>query len=240
MTARFPAIESEDMLLNLAEQIKQPWTQIVHAAELLAVSADEDGRDAIRRSIATVSRSALELIDGYLLSVELQRGSRLELEPVSLSSVLYDTAENLQDIANDYGCRIELRLGGKYGPVMTHRRAVEVALTTLGLSFIENAASLKAEEQPIISLELRRNAQGISPGVYAENEGLSAKLLNRARELRGVVHQPFVGFDSGTGTGIFIADSIFSSLETNMRVARSGGLQGLAATLLPSRQLSLV
>lgn len=232
--------QPDDLFLNLAEQVKLPFVQISHAAELIEGITDVNLIELSRRNMLLAAQSALRLIDGYLLSVELQREQRLALEPVSISSVLYDTAQVLHDYAKAHGCKLELQVSGKYGPVMGHRRAIQAALTGLGYSFIEAATVQENEEQPVVKLAVRRSPQGLSTGVFSSNATLSSSLLKQARILRGKVHQPMAEFDSGNGTGIFIADALFTQLNTSMRVARMRGLNGLAATLLPSRQLSIV
>lgn len=226
--------------MNLAEQVKLPFLQIAHAAELIENEASPELVEKNRKNILLSSQAALRLIDGYLLSVELQRDARFELEPVSLSSVLYDTAQSMHEYAIANGCKLQLQVGGKYGPVMANRRAVQAALMGLSYSFIEATLQANPDERQVIKLSVNRSGKGISTGVFMGNLQLSSSLLDRAKAMRGKVHQPIPGFDSGTGTGIFIADALFVRMHTNLRVARSGGLSGMAATLLPSRQLSLV
>lgn len=234
------AAQPDDLFISLAEQVKLPFVQISHAAELLESTKDPARIEETRQTISLASQAALRLIDGYLLSVELQRENQLALEPVSLSSVLYDTAEALHEYAQAHNCRLELELGGKYGPVMAHRRAIQAALASLGYSFIEAASNEENEEAPVVKLAVRRTGAGISTGVFSSSSSLSNNLFEQAKKLRGRVHQPMANFDSGNSTGVFVADALFTSLNTSMRVARMNGLQGLAATLLPSRQLNLV
>lgn len=235
--SRINPAEAQDLFLNLAEQVKQPLVQISYAAELMESQADPALAEASRRSIAVTSQAALHLIDSYLLNVQLQREHELALEPVSLSSVLYDTAATLDDFAHAHGCKLELMVAGKYGPVMGHRAAIQAALTSLGYSFIE---ALSNEEGATIHLAVRRNNKGIAAGIFSARANLSEALLQRARVLKGRVHQPFGGFDSSNGSGILVADALFTRMDTSMRVARLQNMQGLAATLAPSRQLSLV
>ncbi len=232
--------QADDLFMSLAEQVKLPFMQIAYAAELLEGTVDQTQIEHLRRSIALSSQGALRLIDGYLLSISMQRQGQLELEPVSVSSVLYDSAQALQPFARAYGCELRLEVGGKYEPVMAHRGAVQSALIALGYSFIEAATNHEADESPVVSLMVRRNQSGISTGVFSNNANMSSVLLKRARALRGKVHQPLADFESGNGTGIFIADALFSQLQTAMKVTHARGLHGLAATFAPSRQLSLV
>ncbi len=232
---------TDNVYLNLAEQLKMPFVQIAYAAELLSGAyGDSSETERLRRTIALCSQNALHLIDGYLLSVELQRRGQLELEPVSISSVLYDAAHDLQSYADAFGCELRLEIGGKYEPVMAHQGAVRSALVALGYSFIDATSDPEVSRKPVVSMMVRRNPAGIGTGVFAKNPQLHSDLLERAHALKGRVHQPLSNFDSGNASGVFIADELFNRLQTTMKVSRNFGLYGLAATFLPSRQLSLV
>lgn len=234
-----PAFNEDKLYINLAEQLKLPFVTILHAAQSMEGVADAAQIERTISDIALSAEAALRLIDGYVLSAELQRLSELEMEPVSISSLLYDTAESLSGYAKAHGCALKLEVGGKFTPVMANKRAVAAALTSLGYSFIE-AAMQTDDSKPVVKLAVRKNQNGISAGVFSNNQGLSSMLLNQARHLNGRARQPLAAFDSGTSAGVFIADALFNGLDTRLKVARSGSLQGLAATLLPSRQLNLV
>lgn len=226
---------SDDLFASLAEQIKLPFMQISHAAELLQLGTGNPKQSA--DSIMQVAGSALSLIEGYLLNVDLQRQGKLELEPVSTSSVMYDVLNSVSAFAKLHNCKLELDVAGRYGPVMADRRALMAALTSLGHSFI--LASSETAEKPSVSFAVKKNSFGVGVGVYSNNE-MTKPLLDQARRLRGRVRQPFGGFDSSTGVGIFVADELFARLDSEIRASKFRGLSGLAATLQSSKQLSLV
>lgn len=226
---------SEVLFSSLAQQVKLPFVQIAHAAELLQTGR---GNTELIDTISLTSQAALNLIDGYLLSVRLQQEHSLLLEPVALSSVMYDTAHTLDVYAKAHDCDVELNFNGKYGPVMGRREIIEAALTALGYSFIE--ASSAGTGRNRISLVLRRTAHGLNAGIYSANGALSSALFKHAKALQGLVRQPLGDFSAGAGAGVFVADSLFSSLDSPMKVARFRAEKGLGATLMPSRQLSIV
>ena len=223
---------------SLAEQVKLPFVQIAHAAELSRSQPDSAALQQLFDTISLTSDAALQLIDGYLLSVRLQAEPQLLLEPVPLSSVVYDTAQRLNSYAKAHDCELEVQLSGRYGPVMARREAVELALTSLGYSFIEAAAQQGTKTR--ITLAVRRNSRGINTGIFSGNQALSSSLFKQAKVLKGIVKQPLGDFSAGSGAGVFVADALFNYLDSPMQVARFQSLRGLAATLIPSRQLSLV
>lgn len=220
--------QTDLLFASLAEQIKLPLVQIRHAAEGL------DGVQA--ETIDVTAQAALRLIDGYLLSAASQE--QLQLAPVPVSSLLYDTAEVLRDYASLHDCEIELDVAGRYEPVMSERKILQTALISLGYGFISAMPAEKGRKS--IKLSVRRRGNNIITGVYAANNSLHSSLLKRARALQGKSHQPLAGFASDNGAGVLIADRLIKKLGSDMRVSKAGGLYGLAASLEPSRQLSLV
>lgn len=227
--------EAQERLLRaLAEQLKAPFLHIARASEL----AHTTGADADLRSIEYTADMSLRLIDSYLLSVQLQALPRLELEPVSVSAVLQDTAQRLNLLARQYDCELEIHLSGKYEPVMAHRASLEAAYMSLGYSFIE--AMPPAERKHRVMMAVHRTSKGLVTGVFGDQPDLTADMYRRARALFGHAPQAIPALSGGNGAGIFIADSLMKSMATPLRVARHHNLSGLAATLLPSHQLQLV
>lgn len=234
-----PVFRASDILFSsLAEQVKLPFIQISHAAELLHSDQSFTGSGQLIETISLASQAALNLIDGYLLSVRLQKEPGLILEPVALSSVMYDAAQTLDAYGRAHDCEVQLELHGKYGPVMGRQEIIEAALTALGYSFIEASGSNGGRAK--ITLVLRRTIYGLSAGIFSTNDQLSNGLLKRAKALQGLVRQPLGDFSAGSGAGVFVADALFTALESPMRVSRFHSERGLASTLMPSRQLSLV
>lgn len=229
---------NERILQVLAEQMKLPLLQIARRAELAQTSSNPL---AFLDSIELTADSAMRLIDNYLLSTKLARDQvYLQLEPVSVSAVMNETAHQLAKLAKQYNCEIEMHLSGKYEPVMAHRAGLEAALTSLGYVFIEAQSSLPRERRPLIKLAAHRSRFGIVTGMFAGLDGLSADMYRRARNIYGHARQPLTQLASTSGAGVFVADSLLSSMSTHLRIARHQKLTGLAATFAPSQQLSLV
>ncbi len=234
-----PAVWASEVLFSsLAEQVKLPFVQISHATELLRAEQAKNNPGALLDTISMASQAALNLIDGYLLSVRLQQEQNLILEPVPLSSVMYDAAHTLAAFGKAHDCEVDLELHGKYGPVMGRREIIESALTALGYSFIE--ASSAGAVRTKITLVLRRTIHGLNAGIFSANDTLSSALFKHAKALQGLVRQPLSDFSAGSGAGVFVADALFAALDSPMRVSRFKSERGLASTLMPSRQLSLV
>jgi hypothetical protein len=232
-------VSSDDLLLSVAEQLKVPLTTIARQAELGQVF--EPGQ-ADAEAIRTQATAALTLVDSYLLGLELLREqTELELEPVSVSSLLADTAHELDRFAKHYDVELELVTAGRYGPVMSHSRGLKAALLSLGFTLVEaEAAGEQRRHRRRVVLATHRTPHGIVTGLYGNYEALTADRWRTALRLVGRARQPITAFGVGSSAGLFVADTIFRSMHTRLRVGQYQHGRGLAATLQPSQQLSLV
>ncbi len=233
-TVAFDDGAGERLLRALAEQLKLPLLHIAREAELAAQRQDI----AALQSIGYTADMALSLVDSYLLSVQLQAQPTLELEPVSVSAMLQETAHQLNGLAQRYNCQLEVNLGGKYGPVMAHRQGIEAAFKTLGHAFIEAAPS--AGQQHTVVLGAHRTSNGLVAGIFSEQAGLTADSYRRGKALLGTARQSLPGLSPAAGAGIFVADAILGHMAAPLHPSRHRNQAGLAATLLPSQQLVLV
>ena len=225
------------LLRSVAEELKLPLLQIGREAELQNLIANNNPVDLKR--IQTNADIALLLVDSYLLGLELNElQSELILEPVSLSAALNDAAHTLSRFANQYNAKFELSSSGKYGPVMAHAAGLKAALLSLGYSLI-GVSPIESEQRQVI-LGVHQSARGLVAGVYGDFENLDGSHLKQARLLCGRARQPFRMLTSGSAAGVFVADTIFKAMHTNLSVSRHQNRAGLAATMQPSKQLVLV
>ncbi len=231
-------VQSERLFLSLAEQMKLPLLQIVRQAELgmlLGQGSDQLGHVRVNADVA------MKLIDGYLLSMRLAAEERhmVELESVSVSSVLYDAAHQLHPIAKLYGVDIELSVDGKYGPVEAHREGLQSALVSLGYALIE---ALPASNAPQMKLQLaaHRCRYGIVAGLYADVDRLTADALRQGRKLFGDTRQPIPALSHAGGAGVFVADAILRAIGARLKVSHHHRRSGLGAVLQPNPQMQLL
>jgi len=229
----------DELLLSVAEQLKVPLTVIARQAELGELT-DRPGQVGIQ-TIRTQAMAALTLVDSYLLGLELlQNQSELELETVSVSALLVDTAHELDRFARHYGVHIELVTAGKCGPVMSHARGLKAALLSLGFSLVEAQAAETQGKPRRLQLAMHRTPHGIVTGMYGDYAALNAKQWRTALKLAAHARQPFAALSTGSGAGLFVADAILRSMHSSLRVGRYQHLSGLAATFQPSQQLQFV
>lgn len=228
--------EADERLLRaLAEQLKLPLLQIARMAEF----AYKTGDSSQLASITSIAETALRFVDGYLLSADRQSQEVFQLEPVSVSSILNDTAHKLTPLAKQNGCDIELSLHGKYRPVMAHPESLSSALMLLGYGMMSTRAVDEKERHRVV-LAAHKSAAGLVAGVFDNQPGLSADIFRRGRALYGSARQSMPTANGTNGASVFIADALFKSMEAPLRVARHDRFTGLAATLQPSTQMSIV
>lgn len=228
-------ILSQQLLLNVAEELKLPLEQIARRAEQGIMTGLPD-----LFAIQSSAEAALKLIDNYTLGVRLSLEQQpIDTESVSVSSVLYDVGQELRGLAKSYGVGLELSIGGKFGPVLVNREGLQAALASLGAALIE---ALPATESSQLRLQLatHRCRYGIVAGLYTTTEKLSAETLRRGRRLQSSSRQPIVNLSHTSGAGVFVADTILKAMQLELKVSRHHRLYGLGAVLTPSKQIQLV
>ncbi|HVV66588.1 MAG TPA: hypothetical protein VHB72_00760 [Candidatus Saccharimonadales bacterium] len=225
----------QDVLLSVAEELKLPLLQIARQAEQARLTGAGD-----LLSMQETAQAALQLLDNYVLGVRLHMESgRLESEPVSVSSVLYDTGQQLDGLARNYGVELGLSVAGRYETVMAHRQGLQSALVSLGTALIE---ALPALESPQLKLQLatHRSRYGIVAGLYSDSPQLTAAALQRGRRLQGRSRQPLTSVSHTSGAGIFVADTILHAMQLRLHASRHHRLYGLGTVLPPNHQIQLV
>lgn len=230
-------IPANELLKSVAEQLKLPLMNIARQSELSQLLGHIEPAELL--GIQTNAIAALSLVDSYMLGLDLLRKQEpLDLEPISVSSAMTEVAHTLELFAKQYGVIIELEIGGKYGPVMGNYRGLKAALVSLGYELIEAQAA--HTRSPHLTLAATRNVHGVAAGMYSAYEDLQAEHWRRAVELCGQAQQPFTTLTTGSGAGIFVADTILQSMDARLRVGHYHKQRGLVTVLRPSPQLRLV
>jgi hypothetical protein len=232
-------ILSQRLLLSVAEELKLPLLQIARQAEQA-----RPGSKANLATIQATADSALRLLDNYSLGVRLAlEPEQMAIESVSVSSVLYDTGQQLESLAKSYGVELELNIAGRYGPVLAHRQGLQAALVSLGAALIEALpaqAAAGGSSQLRLQLATHRSRYGIVAGLYADTKQVSNEALQHGRELQRHSRQPLMNLTHTSGAGIFVADTILRAMRLNLRASRHHRWYGLGTVLQPNHQLQLV
>lgn len=226
----------ERLFRAITEQLKLPLLRIARISEL-TLSLSDTGENI--QNILEISNTTLKLLDGYLMTNNGQNQESLQLEPVSVSSVLEKTAHALTPLAKRNECELEMSISGKYAPVMAHQPILESALFLLGVGMIESGSPEVNQHRVVLSTY--KTASGTTAGVFDNlSSSVDADGLRRGKALFGSVKQTMPSMSGANGAGVFVADALFKAMECSLRVARHNKFSGFAATLHPSTQLSLI
>ncbi len=223
------------------EQLSRPLLQIARMSELAQSGAPADAAETAARwqMVQTIADGSLQLAESYALSLRLHgQATPLHVEPVAVSSLLYDTAQALTPLARHYAVELQLDTGPKMQPILADRVVLQSALTSLGQVFV--MAQAEADEQAPVRLSAHRSRYGVVAGLYGNQPELGTDSLRRAQHLGGIARQPLQKLVSGPAAGVFVADSLLRALSARLHVARYHKLAGLAATLQSSQQLELI
>lgn len=231
----------ERLYIALAEQLQVPLLQIARLAESGAtLRFSKSKHQQLMGLIELTSSTALRLLEAYTLSMRVADDQlMLNLEPVSLSSVMQDAAHQLSTLANRYDCKLELSIDGRYGPVMANPAAIEHAMLSLGYMIIESTAA-RGKRHNVLRFGVHRSRAGLVAGIFGEMDDLQNKAYIRARSLLGRARQPIPGLSATSGAGLFVADTLFSAQSAPMKVMRHQKQLGFGATFMPSHQLVLL
>ena len=221
---------SDQLFTALAEQLKVPLLQIARLSEL--------SQEIALPRISVISEHALRLVDAYAQS-HAQNQTKLPLEPLTTSAVLYDVAVALQPFAQQWDYTVEIDQQGKGIPIMAHRESLRTMLTLLGASLIEASAD-DIEIPHHLVLGTHRSASGIVVGAFSSHLALSQRALQLTRELHGRAAQAVPSLGLAGGAGLAIADRLSEQMHAPLRAYRHRSLTGIGSLLVPSHQLQLV
>lgn len=226
---------SPELLLGVAEHLKIPLINVARGVELMPTQEAS--------GVQAAAEAALRLIDNYIFGLKACQGGGTELimEPVSIPAVLYDAGHALDAYAEAYGVSLELRVEGKFGPVMSNRQGMQVALESLGSSLIE-ALPASGARQLKLQLATHRSRYGLVAGLYANPDAgqFTAAGLRRGYRLQGHARQPLPGLSHTAAAGVFVADTILKAIGSGVKASQHQNLRGLGAIFTPSRQLQMV
>lgn len=227
------------LLRAVAEELKLPLTRIARLAELSYLVNDPEAITAQLRAIEHNSDVAMRLVESYLIGLQLANTQQpLDLEPISIGSILNDTAHQLSGIAGEYGVDMEVLIHGRQRLVMGNLKGVAAAFLNMGSTLI--ASQPQASRRSTITLASYPYRSEMVAGIYGDQALISPKIWERGLDLYGKARQPIQSLNATNGAGLFVADTIFRAMSSRLRPSHHRKQGGLAASLTLSNQLQLV
>lgn len=227
------------LLKAIAEELRLPLNRITRLAELGYLLKDENALANHLKAIEHNSNLAMQLVEGYLIGLQLAGSQQnLDLEPVSVGSVLNDAAHQLSGIAGEYGIDLEILIHGRQRLIMGNPRALRAAFLNIGSTLIASQPRNSGHS----SVTLASYPQGalMIAGVYGNQSIVTRREWRRAQGLYGRARQPMKSLSATNGAGLFVADTIFRAMASELRPSHHRKQHGLAASLSLSQQLQLM
>lgn len=234
------ADDTTTLLRAVAEELKSPLLYIARQSEL--GRQQESIALETLRDMQSNADAALRLVDSYLLGLDIaQTNLELELEPVSLSSLLFDVNHLVRPLFAQHGLDIELALAGRYGQVAAHREAFTAAFMCMS-GAIAGAIDVSDDNDKAhrtVTIAVHRTPAGIVAGLYTPLLSRSLQLQPAHKPTTSRTSLPF-GTSLSGGAGILVADQLFKAMNLRLRNSHFRGERGLAVTLQPSQQMRFV
>lgn len=225
-------VESKQLVSALAEHLKQPLLYARQAAELAKVKPATFNPEALQ---ATADM-------GLLLVEHYQTWQRYALyQPqatqIGLTAVMHHVTEQLRHIAKEHQIALQLRIPGRYAPVLSDRALLASGLSALGLAFIEAA---QQKENAEVVFGVHKSRWGLVAGVYSKDVSIRSDAFRRQQKIKGTARQLLPTSSHSPMSGVAVANALFSKLAVRLRPSQHKGMDGLAVTLTPSPQLALL
>lgn len=211
----------------LAGQVRQSLIQIQQIAALNSSDA----------TIQSIAETTLHLVDCYSL-VKPAGQLNLELEPVSMGSVIQDVLHQLAPFAREHDCAIRDSYSGASRLVLANRSLARAALLAMGHAFIEGASEDDGAKRTIL-FGARTSKRGQTVGVYSKDTTITAKDLRSSQKIAGKALQQCSGL-VGSGGGILLADTLLRQMNSRLDSSSYRRLPGVAALFQQNKQLQLI
>ncbi|HKY02651.1 MAG TPA: ATP-binding protein [Burkholderiales bacterium] len=193
---------------NVAHEIRNPLSAIVHAADLM----EEENRAPARSRLTRIIRDNAGRLDRMVTDIlELNRRDRTQREPLELRGFL---AHCVREIAENEGISFD-------GIVLQFECDATVSFDRVHLNqvlwnLVRNAWRHSYQQPGSVRLTLLRNEHRLELHVTDDGEGVPAHLQSH-------LFEPFfTTFSVGTGLGLYIARELCSANDASLDYVTGG------------------
>ncbi len=234
---------SDDYIQSLvaaAHELKTPLAIIAHLAAALeddAFATPEQRRANLQRIQLSAERT-MRLVQGLMTSYRLneqQLSLALHLEPVNLTQICEEVAQEITPFADMQGQKLQLNLGQRSQLVVGDAELLHSVLFNL----LDNAIRHTPPEADV-DIHVRRRAELVRVCVHDSGPGIQPSDMTKLKQRLGKQTQPIVTRSSGSGLGLYIAEQLTTAMggKLGVGVVKSGA--DFHVDLLHSAQLSLL
>lgn len=212
---------SKDLLLLLAEELKQPLVSILQLAEMHVAN----------QGIESFARQALSTIDAIVLYQRVASGQQsLRLEPVHVGTALRHVETSLGGLMKATGCTATVSLQHALEPVDADREVLIAALKSLWQGFL----SVVSQDSTVFC-HASRTSTGIHFSIRCKEAFIDTVRLTKVN-YRST--QPLSAM-AGSSADLLVAQSMFSLLGGSLKKISGRDSAGFGVTLPRSKQLEL-
>ena len=218
-------------LANMSHELRTPLNAILLYSELIHGDAEEAGATDLARDsgrILSSGRHLLSLINGILDLSKIEAGKMtLDLEDLSLRTLLDDVALTLTPLARQKGIALRLALEGPDIALRTDGLKLKQVLLNLG------GNAFKFTNEGSVTLGARREGDHARIEVRDTGVGLSADQISRIFEAYEQADRTGSSRGGGTGLGLTISRKFMDLLGGHIQVESEPGRGTTFRVLLP-------
>lgn len=224
-------IDANELSYSIAHELRMPLLNIARLSELQQSST----RPSFE-AIETIADSILKLLDSYLIATRYTNQQiKLELEPISLSAVMYDVAQYMDRLSRAQNCELRLKVQKHGGLVLAHPQAIKAAFLSLCYAFLHSSDQTK---KAVITLETHRVQGSVIAGVVSDDIHIEKNVFMKGQQLAGKAYQSIKDIPTN-GAGYFIAANLFETMTVPVQYIHSNRRFGIMGTFHSSSQLAL-
>lgn len=204
---------------NVSHELKTPLTSILGYTELILNGmVPPEGTQECCTNIYNSAKQLLQLIDDTIRLSHLDEssGRKIELEPVSLSTIARNTCESLKLLAEQKG--IQLSVGGDECTVQGSPRLLQEAIYNL----VDNAIKYNVTNGSV-TVQTKNTPEGVVVRVSDTGIGISLEHHGKIFERFYCVDKSHSRETGGTGLGLSIVKHVVQLHNAQLRVKSTPG-----------------
>lgn len=230
--ALLDSIDANDLSYSIAHELRMPLLNIARLSEL-----QQSAKRPSFEAIETIADSVLKLLDSYLVATRYTNEQiKLELEPISLSAVMYDVAQYMDRLSRAQNCELRLKVQKNSGLVLAHPQGIKAAFLSLCYGFLHSTDHTK---KAVISLEAHRMHGRVLAGVISNDIHIEKGAFMMGQKLAGNAYQSIKNIPTN-GAGYFIATDLFETMAVPVQFIHSNRRFGVMGSFHASSQLALL
>lgn len=224
-----------DLLRIVGQELKLPLTHIANAASMMSASGMSQAElHGHYNQLEITSRRMIQLVDSILFAGQVETNqTHLNLCPTNVAAVAYKVSEELQGIAELYGCRVKLQITQSLSPAAVD--PVALRHTLYGVMDI-----LIRTSEDDIDVLVHHQTDSVMITLRSAGPAFSLSAVTDAIRRMGKAAQPIKQLPNTTGMAFFVANSLTTAMAGQFFIQHKAGKRNIAIKLPLSSQMKLI